>query len=73
MTTKTELLDKLASQWGTTVEDMIEQSIFDSCAPGICTQCQDYSTEVEPDCRHGHCEICGTQTVKSALVLAGLI
>jgi hypothetical protein len=46
----------------------------DSVCPGICVNngC-DFTTEVEPDQDRGHCEVCGTQTVKSALVLAGLI
>jgi hypothetical protein len=33
----------------------------------------DYATEVEPDQDRGWCESCGTNTVKSALILAGLI
>lgn len=69
----TELLEKLASQWGMAVDEMLEQALYDSVAPGICTTCQDYSTEVEPDQRKGWCEVCCTPTVKSALVLARLI
>ena len=33
----------------------------------------DYTTEVEPDSSSGYCEICGTQTVQSCLVLAGMM
>jgi hypothetical protein len=41
---------------------------------GICKNpdCS-YTTEVEPDCRTGYCEECQTQTVRSLLVLLGLI
>lgn len=48
--------------------------LFDAVSPGICTNpgC-DYTREVEPDQDRGWCEACGTQTVKSALILAGLI
>jgi hypothetical protein len=33
----------------------------------------DYTCEMEPDQDRGWCEVCSTNTVKSALVLAGLI
>lgn len=33
----------------------------------------EYTTTVEPDCDSGWCENCETQTVKSALILAGII
>jgi hypothetical protein len=32
-----------------------------------------YTAEVEPDRRQGWCEVCGTTTVQSGIVLAGLI
>ena len=32
-----------------------------------------YTTEMEPDQDAGFCEECGTQTVKSAPILAGLM
>jgi hypothetical protein len=55
------------------VEFLIDNAA-DSVCPGICTNkgC-DFTTEVEPDQDRGHCEACETQTVKSALVLAGFI
>jgi hypothetical protein len=57
-----------------TVEQLAEAVVLDSASPGICVNngC-DYTTEVEPDRDRGWCEACGTGTVKSALVLAGLI
>ena len=67
-------LATLALIEGTSIMEMLEQGTFDSVCPGICTNKDcDYTTEVEPDCRGGHCEECGTQTVRSALVLAGMI
>lgn len=56
------------------ITDLFAAVLSDSVSPGICVNpgC-DYSTEVEPDQDRGYCENCGTQTVKSALILAGLI
>jgi hypothetical protein len=53
---------------------MLEDAITDSVCPGICINkgC-DYTTEVEPDCQDGYCEECETQTVKSAMILAGVV
>ncbi len=52
----------------------LEEVSTDSVCPGICINPDcDYTTSVEPDSRSGYCEECGTQTVRSALVLAGII
>tara|TARA_R110002020_G_scaffold248807_1_gene462808 strand:+ start:376 stop:606 length:231 start_codon:yes stop_codon:yes gene_type:complete len=47
---------------------------FDSVIPGICMNvgCT-YTAGIEPDQEAGYCEACGTTTVKSAMVLAGII
>ena len=68
-------LEQLAADYG--FEDtfsMLEAATFDSVAPGICTNpgC-DYSTDVEPDSDSGWCEECETNTVKSCLILGGII
>jgi hypothetical protein len=49
-------------------------AVGDSVSPAICLNdgC-DYTAEMEPDQDRGFCEACGTNTVASALVLAGLI
>lgn len=48
--------------------------LCDAVSPGICVNLGcDYTTEVEPDQDRGYCENCRTQTVRSALILAGLI
>lgn len=56
------------------LDALLEACISDSVSPGICVVpgC-DYTTEVEPDQRGGWCEICRRNSVKSALVLAGVI
>ena len=54
--------------------ELIEEYGFGAVVPGICVNSRcEYSTNVEPDCSGGYCEICGTQTVESALVLAGIM
>jgi hypothetical protein len=54
--------------------EMLEHATFDSVSPGICmNEGCDYSTEVEPDQDRGWCEECQEGSVKSALMLAGII
>jgi hypothetical protein len=56
------------------VHDLLEASVADSVCPAICmTEGCDFATEMEPDQDEGYCEVCGGNTVVSALVLAGLI
>lgn len=68
-------LEKLAEIEGfETSEDMLEEVGFGSVVPGICVNPEcDYTDEVEPDQEEGFCEECKTNTVKSCLVLAGVI
>ena len=75
MTTTTEdKLETLASQYGYSVDELLEEYGLDSLVPGICMNpgCE-YVTEYEPDQREGWCGACGTTTVRSALILAGMI
>ena len=67
-------LEQLANESGMTPMEFIEHYVFDDVVPGICVcpDC-DYTTEVEPDQRHGYCEECGRQNVQSGLVLAGIL
>ena len=52
----------------------LEDCQSDSVVPGICcNEDCDYTCGVEPDSETGYCEECETQTVKSALILAGII
>jgi hypothetical protein len=64
---------ELAQQWGYLCPaELAQDYAFDSLVPAICSDC-DYSTEYEPDQTKGHCENCGTNTVKSILILQGII
>jgi hypothetical protein len=67
-------LRNLAGIYGLDRDSLIETYVLDSVVPGICTNdgC-DYAAEYEPDQDGGWCEECGTRTVASALILAGLI
>ncbi len=63
-----------ASEGYDDVLDLLTAAMGDNVCPGICMNraCDD-TTEVEPDQDRGWCESCRTNTVKSALILAGLI
>ena len=68
-------LDKLIEIEGYgSLEELAEAVFSDSVSPGICMNAGcDFTTEVEPDQNRGWCEQCSTNTVTSAVVLAGLI
>lgn len=64
----------LALAWDMTPAALIEEYAMEDVVPGICMNpdCE-YTTSCEPDLRAGWCEECGTRTVRSALVLAGIL
>lgn len=67
------LLTELAEVYGyDDTFDMLEDAVIDSVSPGICPRCH-YTTDVEPDCEDGWCEECEANTVKSCLVIAGIM
>ena len=68
-------LDQLVESEGyDSLDDLIAATVSDSVSPAIClNEGCDYTAEMEPDQREGWCEACGTNTVASALVLAGFI
>jgi hypothetical protein len=68
-------LDQLVEFEGyDTLDELLAASIADSVSPAICTNDScDYTAKMEPDQDHGWCEACSTNTVASALVLAGII
>ena len=70
-----EKLQALGESEGyTDIMDLLEEATCDSVCPGICMNPDcDYTTEVEPDSDSGWCEECKANTVKSALMLAGII
>jgi hypothetical protein len=60
-----------------TIDDLLLAAALDSVSPAICVnlnnlQCN-YSSEMEPDQDRGWCEECCRNTMKSALILAGVI
>jgi hypothetical protein len=53
---------------------LAEAVLSDSVSPAICmNEGCDYTCEMEPDQDRGWCDECRTNSMKSALVLAGLI
>lgn len=53
---------------------LAEAAIMDSVCIGICMNDDcDYTTEYEQDCTEGWCEECDTGTVKSLMILMGVI
>lgn len=67
-------LQKLAASEGyDDIQKMLEAIICDSISPAICVSCGFITSEMEPDQNQGYCEGCGENTVKSALILAGVI
>jgi hypothetical protein len=68
-------LQKLAELLGfKTIDEMFDAAVSDAACPGICINpsCE-YIATVAPDERAGYCQRDGTNTVQSALVLAGLM
>ena len=54
--------------------EFLEAKAMDSVVPAICDNADcDAVAEMEPDQDRGFCDECGTQTMKSDLVLAGVI
>jgi hypothetical protein len=58
------------------LDDLLEEAALDSVSPAICVnpdnpQCN--NCEMEPDQDRGRCEECSSNTMKSALILAGVI
>ena len=72
-TTCKDKLRILADEYSTTVNELLEDYVVRSVAPGICINegCT-YTAEYEPTQQAGWCEECQTWSVVSALVLAGV-
>ena len=71
---KAKLTKLLEIEGFATFEELAEKALFDSVSPAICCnpECS-YTREMEPDQDRGWCDECHTNTIVSALVLAGLI
>jgi len=70
----TKLQKLLKIEGYTNITELLAACVTDSVNPAICTNdgCN-YTAEMEPDQDRGFCEECRTNTMKSALVLAGVI
>ena len=66
-------LSQLASIEGfDSIDDLLAEAVYDTCY-AICTNPEcDFTTILEPDAENVTCEECGTPTVTSCLILAGL-
>ena len=69
-----KLEELVESEGYDSLDNLLEAVITDSVCPAICMNdgCS-YTCEMEPDQDAGWCEACGTNSVKSALILAGLV
>jgi hypothetical protein len=66
-------IKELMEDYGyTELDALVAECVYDSVSPAICTVCG-YTTDMEPDQDRGWCEICEKGTVKSALILLGMI
>lgn len=68
-------LDKLAEYEGfDDVMDLLEAAAFDSVCPAICMEQDcDHTADLEPDQDKGWCGCCEKQSMKSALIIAGVM
>ena len=56
------------------LEHLLEAALFDSASPAICmNEGCNYTEEMEGDQTAGWCDACNTNSMKSALVLAGVL
>ena len=56
------------------IEELAQAILSDSVSPAICmNEDCDFTCEMEPDQDAGYCEECRTNSMHSALILAGLI
>ena len=70
----TKLQKLLEIEGYTNLTELLTANITDSVCPAICmNEGCNYVCEMEPDQDRGWCEECHTNSMKSALVLAGVI
>ena len=65
-------LQELLDAYGLTLEQITEEGIDSGCCASICTECG-ATQYMEPDQDQGWCDDCKKNTIKSALILAGMI
>ncbi|RKF12528.1 hypothetical protein D6850_17860 [Roseovarius spongiae] len=69
-----KLVTLVESEGYAEVADFLEDHAMGSVVPAICMapDC-DHTADLEPDQRAGFCEACGRASMKSGLVIAGMI
>ncbi len=67
------LLGIIADAFESTPESILAEATFDSVCPGICIKCEGVIDACEPDAVNNWCDECDKPTVRSALVLGGII
>lgn len=70
---KKSRLQIVADDQGMSIMEMLEKYATDSVVPGICTKCLGVVDRCEPDATENWCDECDEGTVKSILILAGVI
>jgi hypothetical protein len=71
---KTKLAKLMEIEGYDTIEELFEAALSDTVSPAICmNEDCDFTCEMEPDQDAGWCDECRTNSVQSALILAGLI
>jgi len=70
---KKSRLQLVADELGLTVDEMLNQYATDSVVPGICMKCSLVFDSCEPDATGNWCDDCEGETVRSILVLAGVM
>jgi len=70
---KKSRLQLVADELAMTVDEMLDRYGTDSIVPGICMRCELVHDACEPDGEDNWCDACDAGTVKSILVLAGVI
>lgn len=70
----TKKIKQLELATGLTIEELVEEAVLGDGCEGICMNGDcDYTAQVEPDQDQGYCECCNTQSVRSVLVILGII
>jgi hypothetical protein len=66
-----EALNILESEYGD-LDTITEEAVYDGICPAVCIQCGSMS-EMEPDIMDGWCDVCNQGSMKSLLILRGII
>lgn len=64
-------LDDICDELGMELMEVLEEATFGDC-PAICLKCG-HIDNLEPDQDAGYCPNCDTGSMKSCLILAGMI